>query len=131
MRDADFDHQLPFCLERTDLPDLGARYQGKVRDVYSQGDRLTLVTTDRLSAFDHVLTTIPFKGEVLNRISAFWFDKTRHIVPNHVIDVPDPNVTVAHRTEPFAVEVVVRGYLTGSLWRDYEKSKDTAYGLTL
>jgi phosphoribosylaminoimidazole-succinocarboxamide synthase len=112
-----------------DLPALGPHYQGKVRDTYRQGERLILVTSDRLSAFDHVLTTIPFKGEVLNRLATFWFERTRHIVANHVLDVPDANVTVARACEPFAVEVVVRGYLTGSLWRDYQKGTHIAYGV--
>jgi len=107
--------QLPFALKETRLPSLGERYQGKVRDVYRKGDQLTLVTTDRLSAFDHVLTTIPFKGEVLNRLAVFWFEKTRHIAPNHLRDVPDPNVAVARRCEPLPVEFVIRGYITGSL----------------
>jgi phosphoribosylaminoimidazole-succinocarboxamide synthase len=121
--------QLPYTLRQTALAALGQPYQGKVRDTYRQGDRLVLVTTDRLSAFDHVLTTIPFKGEVLNRLAAFWFERTRHIVANHVLDVPDANVLVARACEPFAVEVVVRGYLTGSLWRDYQKGTHTAYGV--
>lgn len=121
--------QLPLTLQQTDLPALGQHYRGKVRETYRKDDRLILVTTDRLSAFDHILTTIPFKGEVLNRLAAFWFERTKHIVPNHVLDVPDPNVTVARACQPFSVEVVVRGYLTGSLWRDYEKGTHTAYGL--
>ncbi len=121
--------QLPHTLREVRLPSLGAHYHGKVRDTYRQGDRLILVTTDRLSAFDHVLTTIPFKGEVLNRLAAFWFERTKHVVPNHVLDVPDPNVTVARACQPFAIEMVVRGYLTGSLWRDYQKGTHTAYGL--
>ncbi|KFA94114.1 phosphoribosylaminoimidazolesuccinocarboxamide synthase [Archangium violaceum] len=121
--------QLPHTLRQTNLPTLGQHYQGKVRDTYRQGDRLVLVTSDRLSAFDHVLTTIPFKGEVLNRLATFWFERTKHIVANHVLDVPDANVTVARACEPFAVEVVVRGYLTGSLWRDYQKGTHTAYGV--
>ncbi|MFB1481425.1 phosphoribosylaminoimidazolesuccinocarboxamide synthase [Corallococcus sp. RDP092CA] len=121
--------QLTHTLRQTDLPSLGTPYKGKVRDTYRKGDTLILVTSDRLSAFDHVLTTIPFKGEVLNRLAAFWFDRTKHIVPNHVLDVPDPNVTVARACQPFSVEVVVRGYLTGSLWRDYEKGTHTAYGV--
>ncbi len=121
--------QLSLTLRQVDLPALGQHYRGKVRDTYRQGDRLVLVTTDRLSAFDHVLTTIPFKGEVLNRLAAFWFERTKHICPNHVLDVPDPNVTVARACQPFTVEVVVRGYLTGSLWRDYQKGTHTAYGL--
>ncbi|MBZ4418290.1 phosphoribosylaminoimidazolesuccinocarboxamide synthase [Myxococcus sp. RHSTA-1-4] len=121
--------QLSLTLKQTDLPSLGQHYRGKVRETYRQGDRLILVTTDRLSAFDHILTTIPFKGEVLNRLSAFWFERTKHICPNHVLDVPDPNVTVARACQPFTIEVVVRGYLTGSLWRDYQKGAHTAYGL--
>jgi phosphoribosylaminoimidazole-succinocarboxamide synthase len=122
--------QLPHTLVRTDFPSLGQKYQGKVRDTYRQGDRLVLVTSDRLSAFDHVLTTIPFKGEVLNRLANFWFDKTKHVAKNHVLDVPDPNVTIARACQPLPVEVVIRGYLTGSLWRDYEKSGREHYGLT-
>jgi phosphoribosylaminoimidazole-succinocarboxamide synthase len=121
--------QLPHTLRETNFRQLGEKYQGKVRDVYRRGDRLVLITTDRLSAFDRVLTTIPFKGEVLNRLAAFWFEKTKHLVRNHVIDIPDPNVTVAERCEPFPIEFVVRGYLTGSLWRDYQKGAHTAYGI--
>jgi len=121
--------QLPHTLRQVNLPLQGTHYQGKVRDTYRQGDRLILITSDRLSAFDHVLTTIPFKGEVLNRLATFWFERTKHVVSNHVLDVPDPNVTVARACEPFAIEMVVRGYLTGSLWRDYQKGTHTAYGL--
>lgn len=123
--------QLPHTLQETNFAGLGTRYRGKVRDTYRQGDRLVLITSDRLSAFDHILTTIPFKGEVLNRIANFWFKKTAHVVKNHVLDMPDPNVTVARACEPFAIEVVVRGYLTGSLWRDYQKSPATPYGISL
>lgn len=122
--------QLTHTLSRTDFGALGEKYQGKVRDTYRQGDRLVLITTDRLSAFDHVLTTLPFKGELLNTLASFWFKKTAHVVKNHIIDVPDPCVTVARRAEPFAIEFVVRGYLTGSLWRDYEAGRDP-YGLHL
>lgn len=128
--DATLFEQLAFTLARTDFPSLGEKYQGKVRDTYRRGDRLVLVTTDRLSAFDHVLTTLPFKGDLLNTLAAFWFKKTAHVVKNHVIDVPDPCVTVARRAEPYAIEFVVRGYLTGSLWRDYEAGRDP-YGLGL
>jgi phosphoribosylaminoimidazole-succinocarboxamide synthase len=123
--------QLAHTLRQVNLPSLGTHYHGKVRDTYRQGDRLILVTSDRLSAFDHVLTSIPFKGEVLNRLATFWFERTRHVVQNHVLEVPDPNVTVARACEPFALEMVVRGYLTGSLWRDYQKGTHTAYGLPL
>jgi phosphoribosylaminoimidazole-succinocarboxamide synthase len=112
------------------MDDLGTRYVGKVRDVYHRGSLLVLITTDRLSAFDRVLTTIPFKGEVLNRLSQFWFQRTRDIVPNAFLDMPDPNVMVARSCRPYPIEVVVRGYLTGSLWRDYEKGL-RPYGLEL
>lgn len=123
--------QLPYTLQETGFPSLGLRYQGKVRDTYLQNDRLILITTDRLSAFDRVLTSIPFKGEILNRLAHFWFEKTSHIARNHVLDMPDPNVTVAQACEPFAVELVVRGYLTGSLWRDVQNRTASRYGLQL
>jgi len=121
--------QLPHTLQGTDFPSLGQKYQGKVRDTYRHGERLVLVTSDRLSAFDHVLTTLPFKGQALNQLANFWFEKTKHVVNNHVLDLPDPNVTIARRCEPFPIEVVIRGYLTGSLWRDYQKGTHTAYGV--
>ena len=123
--------QLPHTLRETDFPALGERYRGKVRDTYSREDRLVLITTDRLSAFDRVLTTIPFKGEILNRLTTWWFERTRQIVPNHLFDQPDPNVAVARRCRAFPVEVVVRGYLTGSLWRDYQQGTHVAYGVPI
>ncbi|MCI0572754.1 MAG: phosphoribosylaminoimidazolesuccinocarboxamide synthase [Myxococcaceae bacterium] len=123
--------QLPHTLQGTDFPTLGTRYQGKVRDVYAKGDRLVLVATDRLSAFDRILTTLPFKGEILNRLANFWFEKTKDVVPNHVLEVPDPSVTVARACEPIRVEMVVRGYLTGSLWRDYQKGQHGVYGVPI
>jgi phosphoribosylaminoimidazole-succinocarboxamide synthase len=126
-----FEDQLQHTLRETDLPGLGDKYRGKVRDVYGQGDRLVLVATDRLSAFDHILTTVPFKGELLTRTAAFWFEKTRHVVPNHLLDVPDPNVCVVRRCRRVNVEVVVRGYLTGSLWRDVQEGKAGAYGVPI
>ncbi|MBI2574688.1 phosphoribosylaminoimidazolesuccinocarboxamide synthase, partial [Candidatus Woesearchaeota archaeon] len=116
--------QLKFCLEKTDLQ-IGSKYEGKVRDNYVLDGRRIIITTDRLSAFDVVLCTLPFKGQVLNQMSAFWFDKTRGIVPNHVIDIPDPNITVARNCEPIPVEFVVRGYITGvtttSIWHNYSR----------
>jgi len=113
-------------LERTDFPKLGKKYEGKVRDNYTLSDgRRVLVTTDRISAFDHVLGTLPLKGQVLNFVAAWWFEKTKHLVPNHVLGVPDPNVLVARECVPLPVEMVVRGYLTGttstSIWVHYEK----------
>lgn len=122
--------QLPHTLKSTDFATLGRKYQGKVRDTYRLGDRLVLITTDRLSAFDHVLTTLPFKGDVLNQLAYFWFQKTARVVKNHVIDMPDPCVIVGRRAEPLPIEFVVRGYLTGSLWRDYEAGNDP-YALEL
>ncbi len=116
--------QLPLTLTGTDFPALGQKYRGKVRDTYRQGDRLVLITTDRLSAFDHILTTLPFKGDLLNQLAHFWFQKTAHVVKNHVLEMPDPCVTVARRADPFAIEFVVRAHLTGSLWRDYEAGRD-------
>lgn len=115
------DAQLDRCLERTDLSGFGTRYQGKVRDTYATGDgRLVLVTTDRISAFDHVLPrAIPFKGQVLNQVAAFFFEATEDVIDNHVLEVPDPNVTVAVECEPIPVEFVVRGYLAGHAWRVY------------
>ena len=111
---------LPPALATTDL-DLGTRYQGKVRDTYDLGDgRIVLVTTDRISAFDHVLNqAIPLKGQVLNGVAAFFFERTADVAPNHVLSVPDPNVTVGVRCDALPIEFVVRGYLAGHAWRVY------------
>jgi phosphoribosylaminoimidazole-succinocarboxamide synthase len=116
--------QLGRTLDRVELQGLGEHYHGKVRECYSRGGRRILVATDRLSAFDVILGTIPFKGQVLNQLAAHWFEETKHLAPNHVIDVPDPNVTRAIECRPLPVEMVVRAYLTGvtttSIWRHYE-----------
>jgi len=122
------DHTLP----STDYQDLGTRYKGKVRDTYEQNGRLILVTTDRISAFDHVLSqTIPFKGQVLNQTAAYFFNATSDLVPNHVIDVPDPNVTVAKACTPVPIEFVVRGHLAGHAWREYRDGARSLCGHTL
>ena len=92
----------------------GQKKTGKVRDQYDLGDKIALITTDRQSAFDRVLASIPFKGQVLNLTSAWWFDKTKDIIPNHVIDIPDPNVTLAKKCDVFPIEFVIRGFITGS-----------------
>jgi phosphoribosylaminoimidazole-succinocarboxamide synthase len=126
--DAQLHAQLPHTLRQIDLPALGDLYRGKVRDNYSRADRIVMVTTDRVSAFDHVLGTIPFKGEVLSRLTAFWFDKVKDIAPTHLVDVPDPSVMVVKKAKPLPIEIVIRGYITGSLWRDYEAGKAGAYG---
>jgi phosphoribosylaminoimidazole-succinocarboxamide synthase len=114
-------------LDRTDFDALGTKYEGKVRDSYVKDGRRTIVVTDRISAFDVVLGTIPFKGQVLNQIAAFWFEKTRAIAPNHVLAVPDPNVTVGRECRLVPIEFVVRGYLTGvtgtSIWTAYAKGE--------
>jgi phosphoribosylaminoimidazole-succinocarboxamide synthase len=127
--DAQIRAQLPHTLERIDLPALGQLYRGKVRDNYSVGDRIVMITTDRVSAFDHVLGTIPFKGEVLSRLTLFWFDKVKDIAPTHLVSAPDPSVMVVKRAKALPVEIVIRGYITGSLWRDYESGKAGAYGI--
>ena len=118
--------QLNYTLKETNFSNLGELYRGKVRDNYTKEDKRVIVATDRLSAFDRVITTIPFKGEMLNLVSSFWFEKTKKIVKNHIIDIPDPNVAVVHQCETVPVEVIVRGYLTGSMWRDYNKGKSTS-----
>jgi phosphoribosylaminoimidazole-succinocarboxamide synthase len=116
---------LPYCLTTTSLKAGDQKYQGKVRDTYDLGDKLLLITTDRQSAFDRVLASVPYKGHVLNLTSAWWFEHTSHIVPNHVIVIPDPNVTIAKKCNVFPIEFVVRGYITGttstSLWTQYQK----------
>jgi len=124
--------QLERTISSTAYSDLGTRYEGKVRDTYRQDDTLILVTTDRISAFDHVLPqTIPFKGQVLNQTAAFFFEATEDLVPNHVIDVPDPNVTVAEACRPVPIEFVVRGYLAGHAWREYRDGARTICGQSL
>ena len=116
--------ELNNTLTSTNLPS-GSKKTGKVRDQYDVGDKIALITTDRQSAFDRVLASIPFKGQVLNLTSAWWFEKTKHIIPNQVLKIPDPNVTLAKKCTVFPIEFVVRGYITGStstsLWTVYNK----------
>lgn len=115
------------------LPGQTKFYKGKVRDVYTIGDKfLVMVVTDRISAFDVVLPEpIPFKGQVLNQIAAKFLQSTLDIVPNWVIDVPDPNVTIGKICEPFKVEMVIRGYLAGHAWREYQSGKRSVCGVEL
>jgi len=113
-------------LDGTRFEGLGRRYEGKVRDNYSLDDgRRVLITTDRISAFDRVLGTLPLKGQVLNRLSAWWFDVTKDVAPNHLLSVPDPQVVIGKDCTPLPVEMVVRAYLTGvtstSIWTAYER----------
>ncbi len=114
---------LNHTLEEAEFP-AGVRGQrGKVRDWVCKGDERIIVTTDRISAFDRVLGTIPFKGQVLNQMAAYWFEQTRDLVPNHIVSVPDPNIIVAKECEQLSLEFIVRGYITGvtktSAWTNY------------
>ena len=118
--------ELGNCLIETNLSQ-GEKFIGKARDRYDLGDRMVLIATDRQSAFDRVLAAIPFKGQALNLTSAWWFEQTRHIVPNQVLSIPDPNVTIAKNCTAFPIEFVVRGYITGStntsLWMVYQSGQ--------
>lgn len=122
------------CLDVTlDLPD---RRVGKVRVSYALGEhRRLLITTDRLSAFDRIIAGVPYKGQVLNQLAAWWFDRTADVIANHAVAVPDPNALVATATTPLPVEVIVRGYITGvtstSLWRPYAEGARHLYGYDL
>ncbi|MBM3267352.1 MAG: AIR carboxylase family protein [Candidatus Sericytochromatia bacterium] len=119
---AALDHALASGLADCFLPELGAMYRGKVRDCYVAGDRRIMITSDRVSAFDRVFAeTIPFKGLVLNLLAAHFLRHASRIVPTHLLDVPDPNVTVARQLAGIPLEMVVRGYLAGSAWRDYQE----------
>ncbi|MBI2558180.1 phosphoribosylaminoimidazolesuccinocarboxamide synthase [Candidatus Woesearchaeota archaeon] len=117
-------NQLSHTLYKTDFK-FGRKYEGKVRDNYILNGKRIIITTDRISAFDRVLCTLPFKGQVLNQISAYWFEKTKRIIKNHLISVPDPNVMVVNEYKPYPVEIIVRGYITGvtttSAWYNYER----------
>jgi len=119
-------------LKTIDIPSLGKKHQGKVRDFYIKDDKRILITTDRQSAFDVVLGCIPFKGSVLNLLSAYWFKKTKRIIDNHMISVPDPNVMIVKNCEPIPVEMVVRGYISGvtktSIWYSYQQGERLIYG---
>jgi phosphoribosylaminoimidazole-succinocarboxamide synthase len=107
-------------------------YRGKVRDVYYFDDKLAVVATDRISAFDVVLPrAIPYKGQVLNQIASLNLQATSDIVPNWVVSTPDPNVTIGVRCEPFKVEMVIRGYLAGHAWREYKEGKRIVCGVAL
>jgi phosphoribosylaminoimidazole-succinocarboxamide synthase len=123
-------------IESIQLPGWDEPRAGKVRDIYPLDDnRYLIITTDRVSAFDRVLGTIPYKGQVLNQLSAWWFEQTSDIVDNHLITVPDPNAMVVRGADPLPVEVVVRGYITGvtdtSLWTLYASGNRQPYGIDL
>ncbi|CAL5229319.1 g12625 [Coccomyxa viridis] len=131
--DAAIQQSVGRCIQETDLS-IGERTVGKVRDTYVVGDKLVIVTTDRQSAFDRLLASIPFKGQVLNLTSAWWMGKTQHIVQNALLEVPHPNVSIMQRCSVFPVEVVVRGFMTGStetsLWTHYKAGEREYCGNT-
>lgn len=124
---------IPNVLKTIDIPELGQKKQGKVRDFYFKDDKRILITTDRQSAFDIILGYIPFKGSVLNMLSAFWFEQCKDIIENHMVSVPDVNVMIGENTDPINIEMIVRGYISGvtktSAWYSYEKGQRHIYGL--
>ncbi len=123
---------LPSAFGETNLP-LSNKQTGKVREWYDlpDGKRL-IITTDRLSAFDRILAKVPYKGQVLNQLSAWWFEHTKDIIPNHLLSVPDPNASIVTEVKPLAIEVIVRGYITGvtstALWYRYSIGERNIYG---
>ena len=121
------------CITRTSVPSYPEPYRGKVRDVYSLGDdMLGIVASDRISAFDHIMKqAIPYKGQILNSLAAFAFDKVDDLVATHVVDVPHPNVTIAKKCNPIPIEVVIRACLTGHAARVYKSGKRTLCGVKL
>lgn len=121
-------------LRTVNLPNYGKKHQGKVRDYYIVDGKRILITTDRISAFDRVLGHIPYKGQVLNKLSQFWFEQTADIIENHMLSVPHPNVMIVKNATLIPIEMVVRGYITGvtltSIWGSYEKGERVIYGIT-
>lgn len=124
---------LDHCIVSTHLENFAEPYRGKVRDVYKLNKSiLAIVASDRISAFDHILKQpIPFKGQILNSMAAFFFDKVKDIIETHIIDVPHPNVTIAKACSPLPVEVVIRGYLVGHSWRVYNSGSRDLCGVKL
>ena len=116
------------------VADIGPVTRGKVRDIVDLGDRLAFIATDRISAFDRVLGTVPYRGQVLNQLAAWWFDRIADLIPSHVVSVPDANVTIGEKCRPLPVEVVVRGHLSGStstaLWTRYAAGEREIYGIS-
>lgn len=127
---------IPQALTETDLVGFGDKITGKVRDIYKASDtERILIATDRISAFDRVLGAIPYRGQVLNQLSRWWFEQLGDIVSNHVIASPDENVTIVKEAQALPVEVIVRGYITGvtdtSMWTMYERGERAPYGIIL
>lgn len=121
------------AIKTVNIQGFGKKHQGKVRDSYALDSKRIIVTTDRQSAFDHVLGFIPFKGQVLTKLSQFWFEKTADIIQNHLVSVPDPNVMLVKNCKVIPIEMVIRGYITGvtdtSIWGSYEKGERVIYGI--
>jgi len=126
---------IPNVIESVSISGWGEKEEGKVRDIYRGNGRRLLITTDRVSAFDRVLGLIPYKGQILNQLSAWWFEQTADIVNNHIISIPDPNVAIVQEAESLPVEIIVRGYITGvtttSLWYLYEQGDRAPYGIPM
>ncbi len=124
---------IPNVVKEVIISGFGKRHQGKVRDSYALNGKRIIIATDRQSAFDRVLGFIPFKGQVLTRISEFWFNETADIIPNHLISVPDPNMMLVKNCKVIPIEMVARGYITGvtdtSIWGSYQKGERVIYGL--
>lgn len=127
-------HSQRHLLKSVDIDSLGKKQTGKVRDIYIKKGKRILITTDRISAFDRVLGYIPYKGQVLNQLSAFWFDKTKDIVDNHLIEVIHPNISIAYEAKSYPVEMIVRGFISGvtktSIWKAYSEGERVIYGIT-
>jgi phosphoribosylaminoimidazole-succinocarboxamide synthase len=128
----DIQQVLPMAFDHSNLP-LPGKQHGKVRDWYSlPAQRRLIVTSDRLSAFDRNLAVVPYKGQVLNQLAAWWFEQTKDVIPNHLLTIPDPNCAVVQEVEPLPVEVIVRGYITGvtstALWYRYNLGEREIYG---
>ena len=128
----DIQQVLPLAFDHSNLP-LPGKQHGKVRDWYSlKGQRRLIVTSDRLSAFDRNLAMVPYKGQVLNQLAAWWFEQTKDVIPNHLLSIPDPNCAVVQEVEPLPIEVIVRGYITGvtstALWYSYNLGEREIYG---
>ncbi|HUT80175.1 MAG TPA: phosphoribosylaminoimidazolesuccinocarboxamide synthase [Candidatus Bathyarchaeia archaeon] len=117
---------------KSDLKNFGERKTGKVRDLYYHDDKIIILTSDRISAFDVILNQgIPYKGQALNQTSEFWFEATKKIAKNHIVAVPDPNVMIAQKCKPLELEVIIRGYITGSAWRRYKYLKENGEPLVI
>lgn len=135
LTDAELRFGLDHCLAEATFTDLGPHYAGKVRDCYDRGDDLVLIASDRVSAFDRVIGLIPYKGQILTQLAAYWFTEMGDRFPSHFKSAPDPSVTIGKKCRPFALEMVVRSYLTGvtstSIWYHYERGQRDFGGITL